>query len=127
MIPYLIASAAIGYFESILFSVCDWGKLRRFNHTRGDIHRHFVAVRIALYLWAYGFTWIALIQLLPAMLMFPLIHDGAYYIGRHYIETGTINVMRFTHHTTTSTAVFSFSFWKRVVMFVIGSVMWVLI
>lgn len=127
MIPYLLAAAALGYLESILFSVTDWGKLRRFNHTRGDIHRHFVAVRIALYLWAYGLTWTALIYLIPAALMFPMIHDGAYYIGRHYIETGTINVMRFTHHTSTSTAVLSFPFWKRAVMFGAGAVAWVLI
>ena len=127
MILYLLACATLGYMEAILFDVCNFSYVNAFNKLYGDIHRHFVAVRIILYLWAFKVSYDALLYLLPCVLMFPLVHDGVYYVARHYFITGRISVAPFTFQSTTTTAKMSYPFWIRCLMFVAGMVGWILI
>lgn len=124
MIPYLLACAAIGYMEAILFHVAHKYLLDAFNRDFKDIHRHFVVVRAVLFFWATGFSLDTLLYILPCALMFPLWHDGVYYIARHYFAFRVLNVKKFTAHSTTTSAKNSYVFADRVMMFLAGLVLW---
>lgn len=125
MILYTLACCALGYFEAILFHVAKKDKLDWFNIEHGDIHKHFVAVRIVIFIWCYGFSYSAIIHLLPCLLMFPMWHDGTYYIVRHYFVFGRISIEKFADQSKTTTAKNSYPFWIRFSMWLAGGIIWV--
>lgn len=126
MIFYTLACCALGYFEAILFHFANRDRLHIFNIQYGDIHRHFVVIRIILYLWAFGFTFDALAYLLPCCLMFPMWHDGTYYVFRHYFASGRISIEKFTDQSKTTTAKMSYPFWIRFIMWLAGGILWII-
>lgn len=127
MILYTLACCALGYMEAILFHLTNEDRLNRFNAEFGDIHRHFVVIRIILYLWAFGFTFDALIYLLPCCLMFPMWHDGIYYVARDYFANEKIYLDAFTARSSATTAKMSYPFWIRFLMWLAGGILWVLL
>lgn len=127
MILYTIACCALGYFEAILFHYADHLDVVNFNRRFGDIHRHFVVIRIILYLWAFGFTFDALIYLLPCCLMFPMWHDGVYYVARKYFVHEKIYISAFVEYSESTTAKMSYPFWIRFIMWLAGGILWVLL
>lgn len=107
-----------------MFHVAYASKVKTFNYFHGDVHRHLVFVRFLLFVWGFGLGYNALIHLIPCVLIFPLWHDGVYYVSRSYFVGGRINLARFAFQSKETTAVHSYDFPVRALLFFIGSLIW---
>ena len=88
-----------------------------------NIHKFFVPVRalFALVLLSWSGTWL---DIIPYMLVFPFLHDGAYYQTRHYLDYPPYN---FFSQSTSTTAKFSINFLLRTVFTALGIISYFLI
>lgn len=125
---WLLFAAGCGYLEGILFHVCDYGKLKHFNRNHKDIHLHFSLFRAMFFLILAYFIGIreALLFWIAAIFTFPLIHDGIYYVVRHWLNPQVYEKGFFSTPHITTTAKTSMSFKLRFICFVVGFVYWII-
>lgn len=89
------------------------------EHTLFSIQRGiFIAIMSSL-IGSISSLSIGAMMFLSLSLMFPIIHESAYYETRHKLDD-SIYPKGWKNSTTTSNAKFNFSFNQRVVMFFIG-------
>jgi hypothetical protein len=60
LVLFFLVSGALGYLEAILFSLCAWNFLEKWEKSFGDMHRHFIVIRVLIYLFAFGLNFEAL-------------------------------------------------------------------
>ena len=109
-IAYSISAA---YIEAFFYHYRDHDKHHGFNeHILYNIQRAIVAV--CLFGTSPKF-------LACAALMFPLIHDGIYYVCRNSYNPDIYKRGFFDDPSQSSSASFEFGFWVRLIMFLAGS------
>ncbi len=114
-----LLSISMGAIEAILYSKKAAGAFKWNEHALFVINRALIAVCLILSPYASDRVQV----MTAAIFMFPLIHDGFYYVTRHLID---VPEYRFNSNSTSSTARFEIKFTWRVVLFAMGIVIYVL-
>lgn len=110
MIYYTLFSIASGYLEAYFWASYP-NVSQRWSHIALTLFRAIVIIPLVWYEgWLDG---------LAAVLMFPLLHDGAYYQTREYIKPGTYKE-GWMDSSKESGALLSFTFPARLILFLIG-------
>jgi hypothetical protein len=112
-ISFILFSLVTGYLEAYFWA--SFPKINQFwSHTMLTIMRGIVALPIAFYEhWTH---------LLGVVLMFPFIHDGAYYTTRNHINPSIYKDKWFDESTTTG-AIWSFDALTRTLYFFVGLIL----
>lgn len=113
--------AILSYFLFVLFSSVVEGFLwarKGLNH-KGIRNIHLWLVLMRSTVWFLLFLLTSWNWVLFAVLGFPLLHDGIYYMTRNFLDEN-IYPKGFFDVSTTSTALFTVSFQYRAFLFVVG-------
>lgn len=120
LILFILLSGALGYLEAILFHLCAWNFKEDFEKRFGNIHGHFIVIRVIIYFFAFGLNYEALMMFIPYVFMFPLFHEGVYHTARKYFTSYKIDLIRFTRKATESNANINLSFGQRICLYLFG-------
>ena len=118
MIYWLLFSILSGIAEARIFSQVSW---TRKTDSFFDEHFYLNLVR-AVALWSMCGGW----ELMPAALMFPLLHDGAYYEAYKRFLPGQYP-KGWRDRSTTTDAIVSLSFENRLFFAASGAAGWAII
>lgn len=124
---FFLTAAALGYMEAILFHIMNVDHKLFFEKVFGNIHNHFNVVRVAVFLFGFGINLNAVLCFIPCALMFPLFHDEAYYVARHYFDHRRFSASALMYHSPTTNAKYSFDFTGRCLLFVLGLSLYIII
>lgn len=101
-------------------------QIRPQHNPKIDEHVLLTAMRIVVFFGMFGVTLKAAKLALMFAMMFPLVHDGVYYQMRHYFDKG-VYPLGWRSDSTTTDAKFSFVLTDRIVLFVLGLILWIII
>jgi hypothetical protein len=119
-ILWILFAASCGVMEAFFFH----GYIRNVRPMM-DIHKVLTIHRVVVFMCIFrGFD--ALVLLIPAVITFPFIHDGIYYMTRNILNPVVYRKSFFDQSRDTS-AKFSYSFFYRALLFVTGCAAWVMI
>ena len=121
-------SISLGYVEGCIFHINN-NLAKQFKAKyKINIHVLFTIIRGLLIAPLVVYSVEPFMFLFISMLIFPFLHDGFYYITRKRMSNGLTYPKGFVDHSTTTSAIFSFSFFWRLLFFVFGiSMIFVLI
>lgn len=126
-IKWMIAAILFGVVEAVMFHQCRPGQLipkRTFwedEHVWLTIARFFVFLEIFS---EYKNIYSLFIIFLPAMLVFPFLHDGFYYVMRNKLDR-RVYPFKFTSQSNSTDATLSFDFYTRTIMFIVGIILFI--
>lgn len=124
---FFATAVALGYLEAIMFSIMNVTFKQQFEVKFGNIHNHLGAVRTVVYFFGMGISLTALKLFIPFVLMFPILHDGTYYIARYYFVYGRFKMDKFFAFSATTNARYSYEFPGRLILFIVGLVGWYIV
>ncbi len=101
-------------------SLCEAG----YFHLRNKCHlhisfEHIYLVFMRLPVWGLAYMQTGIFTTIAMMLVFPFIHDGVYYWGRHKLDD-TIYPRTFLDYSKTDTSILSFNLITRTSLFCVG-------
>lgn len=120
---WIIVALILGEQEAILF------------HLRPDlgfkykyIHYYFTVIRAAIGFALIYFIECTWLMVVPSVVVFPIFHDGAYYVVRNKLNP-TIYKLKWKAQSTSTTAIFSFKYDARLYWVLVGGMatVWILI
>lgn len=88
-----------------------------------NLHPDFTLQRLAVFIILFC-CHLNILIIASLILMFSFIHDGFYYLKRNILNPA-IYPKHFFDHSTTSTAFFEFSFTWRLILFIIGILLFI--
>jgi len=132
MIFYLIVIPALWIAYSIIegtreaylyaYRAADWDPGYSLIKTTKNLHPLFVAQRAIVagaLLMCFTFHWYLIFALAAFALVFPVVHDGVYYLTRHQLDPAVYK-LGFLDTSKTSTARFTFGLYTRLYMAIAG-------
>jgi hypothetical protein len=104
-----------GVVEAFFFHVADYKRLSHANTVYGDVHGYLNIVRIFVFLGMVPFA-----MSIPCIMVFPFIHDGAYYSFRNVMDRNIYPDRWRTNMSSDTTAMISLNIKTRSFLFAFG-------
>jgi hypothetical protein len=118
IIKWVFAALFFGIVEAVMFHQCKT-RNQKLVTVWEDEHIWLTIARLFVFLELFGFNNLFFFNLIGAMLVFPFLHDGAYYAMRNSLDR-RLYPARFKAHSITTYARFSFEYPTRTALFVLG-------
>jgi hypothetical protein len=122
---WIFAAMLFGIVEAAMFHQC---RGRNDKPATGweDEHIWLTIARLFVFLEIFGVQATIVFNLIAAMLTFPFIHDGFYYVMRNNLDR-RLYPARFKAQSTTTDAKFSFEYTTRTILFIGGILIFIVL